>query len=116
MNEEEKELEIKRLEKLEFNLDRASAYLKVSKEFIAEVKINQNAMDLIYNQLGISIDAMFYSALKEERILTYYCPRPTFLDWLFRREKKVKWRLIVKDLLIDPPKLGAKRIYIENIL
>ncbi len=103
-------------EKLVFDLDKASSYLKISNELISEFQISQSTvdMDLVYDQLTVKLDALFYSNLAEERILIYYCPRPTFFDWLFRRERKVEWELKVKDILLNPPKMPdkTKRIYL----
>ena len=39
-----------------------------------------------------------------ERDLIYYAPKPSFLDWFFGREKRVVFKLDVKDLLITTPK------------
>ncbi|HUX56229.1 MAG TPA: hypothetical protein VMV77_04600 [Bacteroidales bacterium] len=108
------------VKEIKFNEEKASAYLKVSNEFISGIKIKigeANEMDMIYEQLTITIDAIFYSALVEDKILTYYCPRPKFFDWLFRRCKKVEWNLKVKDVLLNPPKpiTNTKRIYITEL-
>jgi hypothetical protein len=107
------------MDKIEFNLEKASSFLKVSNEFISELQIRQgkDMMDELYDTITVKLDAMFYSNLADERTLTYYCPRPRFFDWLFRREKKVEWELKVKDLLLNPPKIPdkTKRIYLCDI-
>ena len=108
------------MRELIFDMEKARSYLKASKEIITDIQMNQNqtAEDHLYNLLTVSLEAHFFSHMAEERELTYYCPRPKFFDWLFRRERVVKFKLDVKDLLLNPPKypVGTTRIYIPTEL
>jgi len=107
------------IEQIEFKKERISSFCKVSKEFISELNISAGTdyEDMIYDTLTVKLDAFIYSALQEERVLTYYCPRPTFLDWLLRRKRKVEWTLKVKDLMLNPPKNknSTMRIYLTDL-
>jgi hypothetical protein len=94
---------------MEFNKEKASSYLKVSKEFISDIEISQRE-DIVYGELMIKIDALFYAALADKKILSYLCKRPTFFDWLLRREREIKWEFKVKDVLLNPPKHPDKTV------
>lgn len=100
-----------------FTKERISNYMKVSKEFMSavEIRIAEGGDDYITGQLTAMMDLYVNSILQDERILTYYCSRPTFFDWLFRREKQVQWKLITKDLLLNPPEENTKRVFIHDL-
>lgn len=104
------------VEKIKFDKEKISAISKVAKDYILDVNLTAGTVndDFVLDQLTLQLDAWILSNAAEERILTYYCPRPTFFDWLFRRRREVKWELNVKDLLLNPPKLKKEtsRIYI----
>lgn len=76
------------------------------------MQVNYEELDYIENLLTVRLSGFIYSNMIEERELTYYCDRPSFLDWLLRRCKKVKFNLKVKDLLLNPKPENTERIYI----
>ena len=115
----EKSLLIKEMkENVEFNLNKISIFSKVPNELIVDAKLNvwECGDNFLKNMLTARLDAYLFENQADERTLTYYCERPKFLDWLLRRKKRVEWKLIVKDLLLNPPRLKEKttRIYLIN--
>ena len=101
-----------------FEKEKMAAYMKISEQVFTDIKlqVGQEGMDYYQNLLTCELTGYIYSNLAEERELKYFAPRPTFLDWLLKRRKVVKFNLKVKDLLLNPPKLeNTQRIYIvEN--
>lgn len=60
-------------------------YIKVSKDaFLAH-----EDMDYYRDLLTVSLIGHVYSAAKETGTLTVYVKRPSFIDWLLRREKTI---------------------------
>lgn len=102
--------------KVEFTRERLSLIECVSKDYIQSLdfQIANSGDDFVNETFTMRLDAYFLTNTADERTLTYYCPRPTFFDWLFRRRKDIKWKLYVKDILINPPKLKDRthRIYL----
>jgi len=103
-------------EKVEFTLEEISKIEKISRSVVSGsyVQPGYESDDFMKNLVTFQIGVYFYTNMAETRNLTFYCPRPTFLDWLFRRTKRVIFKLEVKDLLLNPPKMPdrTKRIYI----
>jgi len=101
---------------LEFIREKLHTYMKLSNLYFSELVLNIDKVedDYLLDTLTIELAGYIYTHSAEKRILTYYCPRPKFLDWLLRRAKKVEWELDVKDLLLNPPqgKDPTKRIYL----
>jgi hypothetical protein len=97
-----------------FEKEKASARLDVSKELFSFTTLNIYE-NTILQELNIVLSGYFFSNLADERKLSYYCPRPRFIDWLFRRRKKVIFDFKAKDLLLNPPKKeNTVRIYEIN--
>lgn len=91
---------------------------KYSSRFIAESKVEaaQENDDFLKEMITIKVSSYIYENKAEERELVYYCDRPKFFDWLFRRRKKATFNLKVKDILIDPPKTDrSDRIYVTTL-
>ena len=87
---------------------------KISSECLNDIALNigQASIDDMLNDIyTLELVGWIYSRTIEERKLTYYCERPTFLDWLFRRKKKVEFDFKASDLLINPPDKNTLRIY-----
>jgi hypothetical protein len=70
-------------------------------------------LDFLHERITAQLTAKIYESTIEERILSYHAPAPTFLDWLFRRKRKVEFDFKVKDLLIDPPANWQKRVFLR---
>lgn len=102
------------MEQTEFKKERIAVMQKMSDELLNDLKfkLGQEGGDIVCGQLTARLTGFIYSNMAEERDLVYYCVRPTFFDWLFRRAKKVVFNLKVKDLLLKAPKTNnTERIY-----
>lgn len=100
-----------------FKKEKIASSLKISKELLAPnlgLSIGQVADDIIMDTFSVQIEAFIYSNTVEQRTLEYYCPRPSFWDWLFHRQKRVTWQLSVKDLLKNPPSNAARIVVVER--
>ena len=100
-------------DKIEFTRERISTYMKATKEYIESTEYSQVPDYMVENVLLCRLDAFIMTHLADERVLTYICPRPKFFDWLFRREKRIEWKVQMKDVFINPPKIDwTNPIYI----
>ena len=59
--------------------------------------------------LTVQLKTWYYEMKAGTRDLVYYAPKPSFLDWLFGRQKKVVFQADVRELLLDAEK-GTERI------
>ena len=104
--------------KVEFTKEKICAYNKVSREYFESIAIEAgiDGDDFIKNLISLRLNGYILSNTADRRILTYYCPRSTFFDWLLRRKRVVKWELVVKDILLNPPKMpkGTIRLYVPS--
>jgi hypothetical protein len=102
------------MERTTFTKEKITVMEKISNEVIRELKFEsgQTGDDFMNDILTKRLSAFVYANTLEERELVYYCPRPTFFDWLFRRTKKAVWNFKVKDLLLNAPATpNTLRIY-----
>jgi hypothetical protein len=99
---------------INFEREKVATYARISKEMLTDLKmkVEQSDDDFIYDLLHAQLVGYIYSNMSEERDLVYWCKRPTFFEWLFRKSKKVVFKLQVKDILLNPPKdKNTARIY-----
>lgn len=101
-----------RIAKVAFTKKQLKQIVKVSRNvlFDPELNIGTEGRDFVNNELTYCLNSWFLEHLSETRTLTYLCERPKFTDWLFRKRKKVEFKLDVKDLLLNPPVLKDKTI------
>jgi len=103
------------MKQIEFKKEKIAVFEKIKRELLNDLKtdIGHIDNDFINDQLTAQLTGYIYSNMADERDLIYYCPRPKFFDWLFRRRKKVIFKLKIKDLLINASKPeNTERIYI----
>lgn len=88
-----------------FNREKIASMMKISKRCISDIEIKtyQTSEDYITDKLTVQLEAFIYSNTIDERKLEYYLERPSFLDWLLRRRKKVMFDFKAKDLMLDAP-------------
>jgi len=98
--------------KMHFDKQKLRNYHKMSNEFIASCDMSVY-IDGLMDETIVSFDGWFYSNMADKKEIIHYCERPTFLDWLFRRQKKVIINVEAHDLLLNPPILPKEtaRIY-----
>jgi hypothetical protein len=97
---------------VEFTDERIRAAWKVSKEiFEVTMHVGMAEDDMLRDLYTVFIEAKIKTRLSEQRELTYYCPRPTFFDWLFRRTKRVKFNLDISHLKLREAPEGTVNIY-----
>lgn len=100
--------------KQDFNKEKISVIQKISGDVVSSLTLDIGTVDndILLNQMTVKLSGYIYSNMADERELVYYCPRPRFFDWLFRRRKTAVFNLKVKDLKLNPPKSeDTKRIY-----
>ena len=99
-----------------FEAEKLAAYKRISKELLNDTEFKlDNYEDYLNETMTATLSSYIYNNMAEKRELIYYCDRPSFLDWLLRRSKKVIFNLEVRDLLLNAPKTNnTMRIYIVN--
>lgn len=61
--------------------------------------------DPVFDALLYSIDAFFFSRMREEKEVTYHPPRQKFWDWIRgKKPKSFTVKINCKDVLVSPPK------------
>ena len=99
---------------LQFTQEKIAIAQKLTFDMLFE--IGQDSEDYIKEQWTAVLSARILYNMAEERVLIYYCPKPSFLDWLFGRTKKVEFELKVKDLMLNPSKpKDTERIYVTEL-
>ena len=106
-------------EEIAFDKEVLSAFMKIEKQIEdnKEFSVGYENEDFLNNLVSIKIRSHFYSNISEVRNIEHVLEKPTFLDWLFGRERKVNIEVKVKDLLLTPPSKGidTARIYLMGI-
>jgi len=78
-----------------FLIKKITAMLKLSEK---EFKVSQSGCDFINEQITASATTFVLKRTIATRELTYIAPRPTFLDWLLRRERIIKCEADIHEL------------------
>ena len=102
---------------IEFKRERVAAQNKIAASALNDLafSVSQVLDDFSQDMLTAQLEGYIYTHLADKRDLVYYCPRPKFFDWLFRRKKKVVFKLETKDMLLDAPKVeNTARIFIPT--
>ncbi len=91
---------------MEYTKEKLSFYRKVSNECLGEMAFRaaMTEDDFATNLTTVLVEAFIYADQIQEKIIPYYFPKPSFLDWLLRRQKKVEIVFQAKDILLSPPK------------
>lgn len=86
--------------------------LKISEELLFNVTKTEglDGDDFVNGLITQQINGWLWEHTSEVRTLEYFCPAPSFTDWLFRKKKGVRFKLEVKDLLLNPPALKDKTL------
>jgi hypothetical protein len=100
-----------------FMREKIATIEKMSLDCLTDLKLElgQDTDDYLGGVFTARLQAFIYQNTIAERDLVYYCDRPTFLDWLLRRKKKVVFKFKAKDLLIKPPKTEKPTLRIYEI-
>jgi hypothetical protein len=106
------------METIKFTPERIGSFCKVSKDYITEMNltIGESDDDFIMKSLTVRLDALIMSSLVDEKIIHYYFARPTFFEWLLRKERKVDIKITAKDLFKNPPAPNSDRIFLTEFI
>jgi hypothetical protein len=89
-----------------FNKRRLKSSMLVDKKFWESDPGNE---EYCQDQIQFNLEAYVLEHCWQKKQVDFTFERPSFLDWLFRRKRKVRIDLDIKDILIDPPKLPKDR-------
>jgi hypothetical protein len=95
---------------IQFNRERVSASVSISKYFTPDIKM-MSTEDFILDELVYKMDAFMYSQTLEEKEISYSFKRPTFLDWLLRRNRVAKFHFKAREVLKNPPMIDNTTIF-----
>lgn len=92
---------------------KVAAARKIARQYFNDINMYvEEYRDEVIDELLIEMTGFIYTNKIKERELVYHTPRATFFDWLFRRKKKVVWKVDVHDVLLLPEERDdATRIY-----
>lgn len=82
----------------EFEKQKIRAMIKMSFQSM-KLEVAQCDADFINEELTLQLTSFIYQRTVEEREMVYYCPRPTFMDWLMRRKKRVVFTANLKQVI-----------------
>lgn len=90
-----------------FKKERIVNDVKVSNLILSELdlSISQAGDDFVRQLFTMRLEAFILSRLNEEKTITVYKERPSFLDWLLRRRRAFTFEFSCKEVLINPPAL-----------
>ena len=88
--------------------------MKANPDMIQEIKaiMSLDGEDFLKETMTLNLYGYIHSMAVEKKEIEYYCPKPTFMDWLLGRKRRVKFTLNVKDVLTNQPVLkDSVRVY-----
>jgi len=73
-------------------------------EFIKDMTLSQEVRDsFTKDSVVMAITLVHWVSTVASRTIVHTVPRPSFLDWLFRREREITIHVEAADILKDPP-------------
>lgn len=99
------------MEELKFDRIKWYDQLKVSKEFVQDMRvgIGREHEDYLMDTFTIRFESVTMERLIGTKVVTHVVPKPKFLDWLFGRRKVIHIEVKAKEVLIHPETIGRGR-------
>lgn len=97
--------------KKEFKKEKIATYTKFTNEYLEEVKSSTEYMDVEYGLMTIRLSNFIFTRMIGEKTITKTFARPTFFEWLFRKERTVWIDVVAKEIMENPPNTKANIIY-----
>ena len=77
---------------------------KIAVELLDEIQlmVGRESNDFLNDLFTMRIQATLLGMKEETKVLTYYAPKPSFLDWLLGRSKPFKVVIYTRDIVKHP--------------
>ena len=99
-----------------FEKTRYTDSIKVSNLIFQEkIETGLNGDDFIKDTLTSRLNLYFYSRVEEEKEITIRTPRPKFLDWFLRRDKRHFFTVKATEILQSPKSTDHRIITVFDI-
>lgn len=84
----------------------------VAKELVDEMRltVGLNNDDFLKDLFSMQLETYLKGLVQPTKVLTYYTPRPSFLDWLLQRTHPVKVIVYTHDIIKQPVAEGFVRL------
>lgn len=79
---------------------RLTSYIDVSSDFFHDCELRSED-NFILDTLRSKLPAYIYSLTKEEKTIKAYVGRPSFFDWLLRRDIEIEATFKIENILKD---------------
>ena len=72
-----------------YTKQKIAAFMKAHQDMISESKLTSgfDGIDYINNLLTFRLEAFIYKSAQPTQTITHVVKRPTFFEWIFRRER-----------------------------
>lgn len=96
---------------LNLTKEKMTSYMKVSQDYIESLRVNvgRNNDDFLKDTLTVQLEAHFVKCQQEIQTVTVYRKRPTFWEWLTRKEIVLTAEVNCKELMKNPPKFEPNK-------
>lgn len=102
------------MKEIQFKKERVVSLAPLSRLLLTEQKISATE-DFVHDEIILKLEAFLYSNTLEEKELSYLFDRPTFFDWLFRRNRQAKFNFKCREILNNPPQAENTTIFFNVI-
>lgn len=95
------------MKEIEFKKEKLAANCKFSEQLISNSKIFMGRLpeDYIQQTLTGQIESFLLARINEKQFITCKAKRPTFLDWLLRKERYFDVEINCKEAMRNPPEI-----------
>lgn len=103
------------MESYEFKKEKVASYMKASELFMEEMRINhgRESDDFILEQLTILMEGAILTRLEGVQKINVYRKRPSFWEWLTRKEISIDVEINCKEIFVNPPKRSGNTFIYE---
>jgi hypothetical protein len=98
--------------KKEFKLTQLNHRIDLPIEYFADLKVSMGHLSELTDEVTLLFKGYFYRTDVNKSKVTINLPKPSFLDFILRRERKIEVDIEYYDVLQNPPKPNeTKRMY-----
>lgn len=99
------------MKKITITKEKMISYMTVSQDYIESLQVDAGMSndDFIKDNLTIRLEAHFVKSQEEIQTVTVYRKRPTFWEWLTRKEIVLTAEVNCKELMKNPPKFEPNK-------
>ena len=87
----------------EFKKEKISTYIKFTNEMLEDITIAREGCDFERDLMTMQLSNFIFTSMIGEKTIIKTFERPSFFEWLFKKERTVHIDVVAKEIFKNPP-------------